>query len=81
MWFTYILLCKDDSLYTGISNNLSKRLKDHLAGKGGAYTRSHKPLKFVYKESFTSKSHALKREAEVKKFSRSEKNDLINSVL
>ena len=81
MWFTYILLCEGGSLYTGITNDLDKRLSDHKKGIGGAYTRSHKPLKFVYKQEFPSKSLALKREAEIKKLSRGQKTSLINSML
>lgn len=81
MWFTYILLCMDDSYYTGITNNLDKRLIDHKSGKGGAYTRSHKPLKIVYKEGFPSKSLALKREAEIKKLSKNQKTLLIKPMV
>lgn len=73
MWYVYILLCEDQSLYTGITNDLKKRLLDHKMGKGGAYTRSHKPIKFVYLEKFKTKSQALKKEAEIKKWSRERK--------
>lgn len=81
MWFTYIILCLDGSYYTGISNNLAKRLQEHIDGTGGAYTRSHKPVKIVYREAFSSKSLALKREAEIKKMSKEEKTELVESVL
>lgn len=81
MWFTYILLCENGSYYTGITNDLDKRLLDHKKGIGAAYTRAHKPIKFVYKESFSSRSPALKREAEIKKLSKLQKISLINSVL
>jgi putative endonuclease len=73
MWFVYILLCKDNSLYTGSTNNLEKRFADHLAGRGGKYTRSHPPLKIVYQEELASKSAALKREIEIKSWSRLKK--------
>lgn len=70
MWYVYILLCDDKSLYTGATNNLEKRFETHKGGKGGNYTRSHKPLKLIYSEKFLSKSGALKREAEIKSWNR-----------
>ena len=73
MWFVYILLCEDNSLYTGSTNNLEKRFADHQKGKGGKYTRSHPPLKIVYQEEVASKSAALKREIEIKSWSRLKK--------
>ena len=72
-WFVYILLCLDNSLYTGSSNNPDARFLDHKKGKGGKYTRSHKPLKRVYLEMFDSKSKALKRESEIKSWNRNKK--------
>lgn len=73
MWFVYILLCSDRSLYTGSTNNLEKRFLDHKNGKGGRYTRSHKPIKLIYSKELSSKSEALKREAEIKSWSREKK--------
>lgn len=73
MWFTYILLCQDKSLYCGATNNLTKRFAEHVAGHGGRYTRSHKPIKVVYSQEFTDKSAALKREAEIKSWTRAKK--------
>lgn len=73
MWHIYILLCSDNSLYTGATNNLDKRFLDHSNGKGAAYTRSHKPLKLLYSEQFETKSEALKREIEIKSWSRVKK--------
>lgn len=73
MWFIYILLCEDNSLYTGSTNNLEKRFADHQKGKGSKYTRSHKPLKIIYSEKLESKSAALKREIEIKSWSREQK--------
>ncbi len=70
MWFVYILRCKDSSLYTGITNNLQKRFKDHQSGIGGAYTRSHLPIKLIYSELSKSRSDALKRESEIKSWPR-----------
>lgn len=76
MWFTYLLLCKDKSVYTGITNNLALRLKHHREGKGGAYTRSHKPVKILYSEKFRTRSVALKREIQIKKMQRKQKLEL-----
>lgn len=73
MWIVYILLCKDNSLYTGSTNNLEKRFRDHQTGKGSKYTRSHKPIKIVYSENLQSKSAALKREIEIKSWTRYQK--------
>ena len=67
MWFVYVLLCSDSSLYTGVTNNLEKRFIAHKNGKGAQYTKSHKPIKIVYSKSFEQKSDALKKEAEIKK--------------
>lgn len=76
-WFVYILLCEDNSLYTGSTNNLEKRFLDHQNGRGGRYTRSHKPVKLIYTEELATKSEALKREIEIKSWSRRSKiNDL-----
>lgn len=80
MWFTYILLCADGSYYTGISNNIEKRFLDHKNGNGGAYTRSHRVIKIVYQEKNTNKSEALKRELQIKKMTKREKNLLINKT-
>lgn len=73
MWFVYILLCEDNSLYTGYSNNPQKRFLDHKNGKGGRYTRSHKPIKQIYVEKLATKSEALKRESQIKSWSRPQK--------
>jgi putative endonuclease len=73
MWFVYILLCSDKSLYTGCSNNVSQRFLDHQKGFGGAYTRSHPPQKIVYQESLPDKSSALRREAKIKSWTRAKK--------
>lgn len=73
MWFVYILLCEGGSLYTGISNNPQQRFLDHKNGKGGKYTRLHKPIKIVYLEQLSSKSEALKRELQIKSWTRTKK--------
>ena len=79
MWFVYILLCSDNSFYIGISNNVQKRFTEHQNGKGGAYTRSHKPIKLIYQEQCPDKSAALKREIQLKKLTKAQKKALINN--
>jgi len=76
-WLVYLLRCRDGSLYTGITNDLPKRLKTHAAGKASRYTRSRLPVTLAYTETQPSKSKALKREAAIKKLSRRQKDDLI----
>jgi len=78
MWYIYILLCEDGSLYTGYSNNLEKRFSDHKNGKGGHYTRSHKPTKLIYSEQLSTQSEALKREMEIKSWNREKKIKSLN---
>jgi putative endonuclease len=73
MYFVYILLCSDGSFYTGSSNNPQQRFLDHKNGKGGAYTRSHKPIKIIYTEELLDKSSALKREIQIKGWTREKK--------
>ena len=79
MWYVYILRCADRSLYTGVTLNIQRRLKQHRSGKGSKYLRSHLPVKLVYKEAFRSKSAALKREARIKSLPRREKLVLVNT--
>lgn len=78
MNYTYILKCKDGSLYTGWTNNLDKRIADHNAGKGAKYTKRRRPVELVYYESFDTKEDAMKREYEIKKMKRSEKIELLS---
>lgn len=77
-YYVYILKCSDNSLYTGITNDLEKRIKMHNAGKGAKYTRSRLPVEYCYFEKHNSKSDALKRECEIKKLSRKKKELLIS---
>ena len=76
-WTLYILKCNDDSYHTGITNNIEKRIADHEAGKGAKYTRGRGPFEIVYQEKCLDRSSASKREFEVKKLSRSEKENLL----
>ncbi len=77
MWFVYILECRDRSFYTGISNGVEARLRKHQMGKGGRYTRTHLPVSLIYAEKCRTRSRALKRELEIKRLSRKQKEDLI----
>ena len=77
MNYTYILECADGSYYTGWTNDLEKRVREHNEKKGAKYTRGRTPVKLVYYETFETKSEALKREAAIKKLSRPEKDALI----
>lgn len=73
-WFVYIVRCsKDDSLYTGITNNLEKRIAAHNNGKGAKYTKSRRPVTLFKKIEVETKSEALKLEVKIKKLSREEK--------
>ncbi len=73
MWFVYILQCADGSFYTGSTNDLEKRFLEHKSGKGGRYTRSHKVIKIIYFEKLSTKSEALKKEAQIKSWTRKKK--------
>lgn len=78
MWSVYLLLCSDSSYYIGISPNVAQRFLDHKRGKGGAYTRSHPPVKILYTEAYPDRSSALKREAQLKTWSKAKKAALIS---
>ncbi len=77
MNYVYILLCSDNTLYTGWTNNLEKRLIIHNKGKGAKYTKARLPVTLLYHEKYKSKNDALKREAAIKKLSREDKLKLI----
>ena len=76
-WLVYLLRCRDGSLYTGITNDLAKRLEAHAAAKASRYTRSRLPVKLVYAERQPDKSAALRREAAIKKLPRTDKERLV----
>lgn len=80
-WFVYILRCADDSLYTGITTDLNRRVKEHNENNksGSRYTRARRPVQLVYREMYNSRSDASKREAEIKQLSHYEKNILITN--
>jgi len=79
MYFVYILLCNDSSLYVGSTNNLAKRLKEHNTSKNGAhYTKIRRPVELRYSESVETYAEARKREAEIKRLSREKKLNLVS---
>jgi putative endonuclease len=78
MYFVYIVLCSDNTLYTGITSDLIRRVKEHNSSKLGAkYTKGRRPVKLIYQKKFENRSEALIEEARVKKLSREEKLDFI----
>jgi|SaaInlV_165m_DNA_1040744.scaffolds.fasta_scaffold21200_4 putative endonuclease len=77
MYFLYILQCSDNSFYTGITTDVERRFQEHKSKKGGHYTSSHSVEKIVYTEEYKDRSSALKREAQIKKWSRKKKLNLI----
>ena len=79
-WHVYLLRCRDGSLYTGITKDVSRRCEQHNAGTGSRYTRSRRPVILVYQESKRSRSLALKREAAIKTMTRREKEALIEGA-
>lgn len=80
-WMCYILLCADDTLYTGITNALEKRIAAHNAGEGAKYTRGRTPVRLAHVEPCVDKSAALKRELQIKQLSRSAKQALCGVTL
>ena len=77
MFYVYILRCADNSLYCGYTTDVEKRFEKHKSGKGAKYTKAHLPLEVVYVQEFDNKSDALKRECEIKKLTRSQKEKLV----
>jgi putative endonuclease len=80
-WVVYMILCGDNTLYTGITNNLAKRIKQHNSDLGAKYLRGRKPLTIVFTEDGHNRSSASRREYGIKRLSRNEKDELIKSKL
>jgi putative endonuclease len=78
IWWCYIVRCADDSLYTGITNDLEKRIDAHNAGIASKYTRVRLPVGLTYVEEYADRSDASKREAAIKRLSREAKLELIS---
>jgi len=78
-WFVYIILCSDDTLYTGITNDVKRRFEQHASGRGAKYFYGRQPRRLVYLESGHDRSSATQRELRLKKLSRQQKALLIES--
>ena len=78
-WFVYILRCGDGTLYTGVTDDVQRRLAAHRAGKGAKYTRGRGPLELVYTQEQPDKSAALRREFQIKKLTRPQQERLISA--
>ncbi len=81
MWFVYILNCKNGDLYTGITDNVERRLSEHQSGKGGHFTKSFGAKEILFSEVHSDKLSALKREAQIKGWTRRKKLALIKGDL
>jgi len=77
-WLVYIILCSDDSLYTGITTDLQRRFNQHASGRGAKYFHGRRPLEVVYREAGHTRSSASQREREIKDMERSAKLSLIS---
>jgi putative endonuclease len=78
-YYVYIILCEDQSFYTGYTKDIDKRTRLHTWGKGARYTKMHRPLRIAYIERLDSRANAMKREKEIKRLTHQEKMDLVNS--
>jgi predicted GIY-YIG superfamily endonuclease len=76
-WYFYMVRCRDNSLYSGITDNPEERVKKHNSGAGAKYTFSHRPVNLVYTEKHTNQSEARKREIQVKSWSKEKKEQLV----
>mgnify|MGYP003833207875 CR=1 FL=1 len=81
MYYLYILECADGTIYTGITTDVERRVKEHNGSKLGAkYTRARRPVKLIFQKEFESRSEAMIEEARIKKLTREEKIKLIYST-
>ena len=80
MNYTYMVRCRDDSLYTGWTNHLEKRVEDHNSGRGAKYTKSRRPVELVYYEQFETKEEAMRREWEIKQLTHQQKEKLLEQA-
>lgn len=78
-WFVYMLRCGDGTLYTGMTDDVQRRLEAHRSGKGAKYTRGRGPLELVYQETLPTRQEALSREWHIKHMTREEKQNLIQN--
>ncbi len=78
-YYTYLILTEHNTFYCGYTDDVEKRFKAHLNGKGAKYTRANKPIKIVYQKEFSTKSEAMKEEARIKRMSHTEKTQLLKN--
>ena len=78
-FYFYLARCSDDSLYSGSCKDIQEREDMHNSGKGAKYTRAHRPVKIIYSETFKTLSEAMKREAQVKTWSKINKEKLVHA--
>lgn len=78
-YYVYVILCEDNSLYTGYTKNLNSRMRLHMKGKGARYTKMHKPKELVHVETFDSRVEAMKRERKIKRLNHHQKLQLAKS--
>lgn len=77
MWYVYMLKCQDDAIYTGVTDDIDRRFKEHTKGKGGHYTNYNRPREVLYKEPFEDILNAEERERQIKRWSKAKKLALI----
>ncbi len=77
-WKVYIILCSDNSLYTGITTDIKRRFREHFEGRGAKYFRGRQPLQVVYLENDHSRSSAAKRESQIKGMNRADKTLMVS---
>jgi len=79
MWYLYILECRNGDLYTGTTSNIDRRIEDHKQGRGGRFTKIARVKKLLFIERFNSKTEAVKRESQIKGWTRKKKLALIHA--
>lgn len=80
-YYTYMVLCSDNSLYTGYTDDVQRRVQTHNSGKGAKYTKARLPVTLVYQEQFQTKQEAMQREYAIKQFTRAQKLRLLPQEL
>ena len=81
IWCVYMVECQDTKIYTGITTDLTRRIREHNSGRGCRFTKYRRPVRLVFFEKWPTRSAALKREAAIKNFTRSQKMALMNQAV
>lgn len=81
MWYVYIIRCADNTLYTGVTTDIARRIESHNSGKGARYTRARTPVVLVHYEKHHTRSSALKREACIKRMPKERKVAIISKLI